>query len=153
MTIHPTISEKDTQKDTQRALKPDRPTTRGNEAMHPQIVGEEEFASPQLQELAYYSDENTLIFNMDAREAIKILVDHNILVNCIVTSPPFYGQRDYEVEGQIGLEPHPSQFISNLTMTFALCKELLVNNGSLWINIGDTYWSGKGEHRSGEAKQ
>jgi site-specific DNA-methyltransferase (adenine-specific) len=74
-------------------------------------------------------------------------------VNCIVTSPPFYGQRDYEVEGQIGLEEHPKDFIRHLVEAFDLCKPILADNGSMWINIGDTYWSGKGEHKSGEVKQ
>jgi site-specific DNA-methyltransferase (cytosine-N4-specific) len=42
---------------------------------------------------------------MEVREALRLLAAHQMQVNCIVTSPPFYGQRDYEVDGQIGLEP------------------------------------------------
>ncbi len=76
-----------------------------------------------------------------------------IKVDCIVTSPPFYGQRDYGVDGQIGLESHPQEFIDQLVETFALCWEVLSETGSLFVNLGDTYWSGKGAHKSQEAKQ
>ena len=70
-----------------------------------------------------------------------------------MTSPPYYGQRDYGIEGQLGLEDHPQQFIDQLVEVFDLCAALLRETGSLWINIGDTYWSGKGAHKSGEVKQ
>jgi site-specific DNA-methyltransferase (adenine-specific) len=76
-----------------------------------------------------------------------------MVVNCIVTSPPFYGQRDYEVDGQLGLEEHPFQFLSSLVAALDGCKSILAENGSMWVNLGDTYWSGKGEHKSGESKQ
>ena len=76
-----------------------------------------------------------------------------MLVNCIVTSPPFYGQRDYKVDGQIGLEDHPAEFVRSFVECFDLCRPVLAENGSMWVNIGDTYWSGKGEHKSGELKQ
>ena len=129
------------------------PKTKANEAMHPQVISEEFFSSTKLRDRAYYADDTTLIFKLEVREALKLLREHEIFVNCIVTSPPFYGQRDYEVEGQIGLEEHPSLFIDTLTEVFDLCRSILANNGSLWVNIGDTYWSGKGQHRSGESKQ
>jgi site-specific DNA-methyltransferase (adenine-specific) len=127
--------------------------TKANAAMHPFVVSEEIFCSPKLQATAFYADANVLIFNMEVREALRLLGDHRMLVNCIVTSPPFYGQRDYEVNGQIGLEDHPQDFIRNLVEVFDLCGPVLADNGSMWINIGDTYWSGKGEHKSGEIKQ
>jgi site-specific DNA-methyltransferase (adenine-specific) len=53
----------------------------------------------------------------------------------------------------LGLEEHPREFIEKLVEVFALCKQLLKSTGSMWINIGDTYWSGKGAHKSGEVKQ
>ena len=130
-----------------------KPSTRANEAMHPQVMSEEAFTSPKLVDAAYYADDTALILNMDVRDGLKLLAEAGVLVNCIVTSPPFYGQRDYEVDGQIGLEPHPSEFISTLADVFDDAAEVLADNGSLWVNIGDTYWSGKGEHKSGEAKQ
>jgi site-specific DNA-methyltransferase (cytosine-N4-specific) len=131
----------------------DRPSTRANEAMHPQIMSEELFVSDRLRRHAYYADETVIIFNMDVRQALTELRDAEVKANCIVTSPPFYGQRDYEFEDQIGLEVHPSQYIDRLAEVFDRTGDVLAGNGSLWINIGDTYWSGKGEHRSSEAKQ
>jgi site-specific DNA-methyltransferase (adenine-specific) len=130
-----------------------RPSTRANEAMQPQVMTGEEFASQRLRNAAYYADDNSIVLNMDVRDALALLAKEGVKVNCIVTSPPFYGQRDYEVDRQIGLEEHPSEFIKALADVFDASGDVLADNGSLWVNIGDTYWSGKGEHKSGEAKQ
>lgn len=130
-----------------------QPVTKANEAMHPQIMSEDAFTSATLRDAAYYSDETALVFHMDVRQALELLARSGVSVNCVVTSPPFYGQRDYEIDGQIGLEEHPSEFISSLADVFDATAKVMANNGSLWVNIGDTYWSGKGEHRSGESKQ
>ncbi|HEX8624914.1 MAG TPA: site-specific DNA-methyltransferase [Allosphingosinicella sp.] len=130
-----------------------RPPTRANEAMHPKVMSKAGFASDRLRDGAYYADDTALVLHMDVRDGLKLLADAGVKVNCIVTSPPFYGQRDYEVEQQIGLETHPSEFISSLADVFDATRTILADNGSLWVNIGDTYWSGKGQHRSSEAKQ
>lgn len=74
-------------------------------------------------------------------------------VDCIVTSPPYYGQRDYGVAGQIGLESHPQYFIEKLVNVFDRAKRVLKPTGSLWVNIGDTYWSGKGRPKGNDRKQ
>lgn len=134
-------------------VKSQRPATKANEAMHPRVMSESAFNSPALRNAAYYSYDTSLILNMDVREGLRLLTDAGVEVNCVVTSPPFYGQRDYEVDDQIGLEGHPSEFISILADVFDAAGEVLAENGSLWVNLGDTYWSGKGEHRSGESKQ
>lgn len=131
----------------------DKPKTKANVAMAPTVMDDATFLSPVLQQKAYYADEHTIILNMDVAEALELLTNAGMMVNCIVTSPPFYGQRDYDVDGQIGLEEHPSSFIEKLVTTFDACDPILAPNGSMWVNIGDTYWSGKGEHKSGEAKQ
>lgn len=136
-----------------KTSKPARPMTKANEALHPVIISEELFCDPALRKAAYYADDDTLILNMDINKGLALLAKHNILVNCIVTSPPFYGQRDYEVTGQMGLEEHPSEFVAKLAESFELCRPILADNGSMWVNLGDTYWSGKGEHRSSEGKQ
>jgi len=133
----------------EKRLKP----TKANDALTPVVVSEAAFCSSELLKHAFYSDNNTLIFNMDVNDALELLGYHKIAVNCIVTSPPFYGQRDYEVDGQIGLESHPSEFVAKLVAAFDRCAPILAENGSLWVNLGDTYWSGKGEHKSGELKQ
>ena len=130
-----------------------RPVTKANLALVPKVATAEAFADPKLRKAAFYADVNVIILNMDVREAMKHLVKAGIVVNCMVTSPPFYGQRDYGVVGQIGLEEHPIQFIETLVACFEASRPVLADNGSLWVNLGDTYWSGKGEHKSGESKQ
>ncbi len=127
--------------------------TKASAALIPQVASTEAFNNTDLRRTAFYADENILIFNMDVREAMSHLARAGVIVNCMVTSPPFYGQRDYEIDGQIGLEKHPSIFIANLVDCFETSRPVLAENGSLWVNLGDTYWSGKGEHRSGEGKQ
>jgi DNA modification methylase len=63
-------------------------------------------------------------------------------VDCIVTSPPYYGQRDYNVDGQIGNEKTPEEYIDNLTKIFSECKRILKDSGTLWLNLGDKYSNG-----------
>lgn len=128
-------------------------STKANEALHPIVVSEEVFCDKKLRRHAYYADDSTIILNMDINKGLDLLAQHNMIVNCVVTSPPFYGQRDYEVDGQIGLENHPAEFVQRLAASMDKCGPVLATNGSMWVNLGDTYWSGKGEHRSGEAKQ
>lgn len=138
---------------TEKAGKPKRPATRANQAMRPKIMALDGFESGELKDAAHYSDANTLVLNMDVREGLKLLAKANVRVNCVVTSPPFYGQRDYGVDKQIGLETHPSEFISTLVHVFDDVRTIMADNASLWVNMGDTYWSGKGQHRSAEVKQ
>lgn len=66
-------------------------------------------------------------------------------VNCCVTSPPYFGLRDYGCDGQIGLEETPDAFIANLVSVFREVKRVLKDDGTLWVNMGDSYsGSGKG---------
>lgn len=136
-----------------RTSTTEKPLTKANEALKPQVTSASSFADAALRKVAFYADDNVLILNMDVREAMQHLSRARVFVNCMVTSPPFYGQRDYGVEGQIGLEPHPREFVENLVACFEAARPVLAENGSLWVNLGDTYWSGKGEHKSGEIKQ
>lgn len=69
-------------------------------------------------------------------------------VDCCVTSPPYFGLRDYNVDGQIGLEETPEAFIANLVAVFAQVRRVLKPEGTLWVNIGDSYWGGKGKSGS-----
>ncbi|SFT92656.1 site-specific DNA-methyltransferase (adenine-specific) [Actinopolyspora lacussalsi subsp. righensis] len=127
--------------------------TPANRALHPTVTPDSIFSAPSLIDHAYYADTKAVIFNEDIRTGLRRLRDSNLMVDCIVTSPPYYGQRDYGIDGQLGLESHPKDFIDNLSEIFSLCWDVLNETGSLWINIGDTYWSGKGAHKSGETKQ
>lgn len=82
-------------------------------------------------------------YNIDALEGAKILPDKSI--DCVVTSPPYYGLRDYGVCGQIGLEESPEQYIERLVLVFRELRRVLKDEGTIWINIADSYaGSGKG---------
>lgn len=63
-------------------------------------------------------------------------------IDCIVTSPPYFGQRDYGVNEQIGNEKKPTEYIENLVNIFNECKRVLKDTGSLWLNLGDKYDKG-----------
>lgn len=63
-------------------------------------------------------------------------------VDCIVTSPPYYGQRDYGNEKQIGSEKVPSEYVNNLVSVFSECFRVLKDSGTLWLNLGDKYKDG-----------
>lgn len=74
-------------------------------------------------------------------------------VQCVVTSPPYYGLRDYGVDGQIGLEVTPDEYIANLVAVFREVKRVLKDDGTLWVNIGDSYASnGEKSNNNGEGK-
>lgn len=122
-------------------------------AKHPPLTERAVFENSALRRKAFYSDAHTLIFQAEVREALTWLKSAGLFVDCIVTSPPFYGQRDYGVAGQIGLEGTPYEFISKLVDTFCDAREVLKTTGSLWINLGDTYWNGRGEHKGRDVKQ
>jgi site-specific DNA-methyltransferase (adenine-specific) len=127
--------------------------TRANRALRPKVTPQERFESPALTESAYYHDDRSMLLHQDVRTALVLLREHGIQVDCIVTSPPFYGQRDYGFEGQIGLESHPQEYIDRLVEVFELCRPVLSDTGSLWVNLGDTYWNGKGAAKGTDAKQ
>jgi DNA modification methylase len=65
-------------------------------------------------------------------------------VRCCVTSPPYWGLRDYGVAGQIGLEATPDEYAARLVALFAEVRRVLTDDGTLWLNLGDSYASGKG---------
>ena len=65
-------------------------------------------------------------------------------VQCVVTSPPYWGLRDYGTDGQIGLEPTPEEYVANMVAVFREVRRVLRDDGTVWLNIGDSYASGKG---------
>lgn len=84
----------------------------------------------------------------DCRDSMRQMVKDNIKVQMCVTSPPYYGLRDYGADGQIGLEQTPQEFIDNLVEVFACVWDVLVDDGTLWVNLGDSYYNyrpGKGQ--------
>lgn len=81
------------------------------------------------------------IITGDALEQLAKLPDKS--VNMCVTSPPYWGLRNYGVLGQIGLEKTPSEYVSSLCAVFAQVKRILHPTGTLWLNLGDTYLKNK----------
>jgi len=83
------------------------------------------------------------IINGDCIEVMRGLAPES--VHCCVTSPPYYGLRDYGVEGQIGLEETPEAYVARLVDVFREVRRVLRDDGTLWLNLGDSYaGSGKG---------
>ncbi len=83
------------------------------------------------------------ILNGDCRTVLRSLPDE--CVNCCVTSPPYFGLRDYGHAGQIGLEQTPDAFVAELVDVFREVRRVLKKDGTLWLNLGDSYaGSGKG---------
>jgi DNA modification methylase len=99
------------------------------------------------------------ILKGDCIEMMKSLPDQS--VNCCVTSPPYFGLRDYGHEGQIGLESTPDDYVAKLVAVFREVKRVLRDDGTLWLNLGDSYSrspakggsgpNGKNENRWGYA--
>ena len=77
------------------------------------------------------------IYTGDALDVLRGLPDGS--VNCCVTSPPYYALRDYGMDGQIGRESSPKEYVSRLTEVFAEVRRVLRPDGTLWLNLGDTY--------------
>lgn len=78
----------------------------------------------------------------DALALLKTMPSNS--VDMCVTSPPYWGKRCYGNKKQIGLEKTPEAYIRRLTKIFIELKRVLKHTGTLWLNIGDTYWGGKG---------
>jgi DNA modification methylase len=86
----------------------------------------------------------------DSVAVLKDMKDES--VNCIVTSPPYYSLRDYKIEGQIGLEETTEAYVDALCAVFEQLYRVLKKDGLFFLNIGDTYYSGKGESQGVDPK-
>lgn len=84
--------------------------------------------------------EASFILNADALVALSKMPDE--CADVAVTSPPYYGQRDYGTEEQIGLEASPEIYIERLVLIFRELKRVLKDDGTLWLNLGDKYLNG-----------
>lgn len=79
------------------------------------------------------------IITGDSRRALTSLPDKS--VHCCVTSPPYFGQRDYDVEGQMGAEKTPEEYVAALIILFREVWRVLRDDGTVWLNLGDSYCS------------
>ena len=73
----------------------------------------------------------------DCRDLLRSLPDQS--VHCCVTSPPYFGLRDYGADGQIGLEQTPAEFVEQMVAVFREVRRALRDDGTLWLNLGDSY--------------
>lgn len=101
------------------------------------------------------SNPNAFVIHQgDALEVLKTLPSES--VNCCITSPPYYGLRDYGVDGQIGLDETPEQYVARLVSVFREMRRVLRGDGTFWLNIGDSYagsWGNYGGQNRGNGKQ
>lgn len=93
---------------------------------------------------------NWLVLNADVNAGLSVIPDES--VHCAVTSPPYYWQRDYEVVGQIGHEATIEGYVSSLVRVFRGVRDKLRADGTLFLNLGDTYYSAKGKPHGADDK-
>jgi DNA modification methylase len=87
----------------------------------------------------YWQDPHLTIYGGDARDVLRELPAES--VHCVVTSPPFWGLRDYGVDGQLGLEATPDAYVEAMVGVFREVRRVLRADGTVWLNLGDSYAS------------
>ena len=98
----------------------------------------------------YYQDESVTLYCADALAALRELPEAS--VQTCVTSPPYWGLRDYGTPGQLGLEGTPEEYVAKMVEVFGEVRRVLRDDGTLWLNLGDSYagsWSGNSMRPSG----
>lgn len=88
----------------------------------------------------------------DCRDTMRRWAEQGVKAQMCVSSPPYFGLRDYGHEGQIGLEQTPEQYIAAMVDVFRCVRDVLADDGTLWLNIGDSYASGGRAYRAPDAK-
>lgn len=87
------------------------------------------------------------VYHSDSLTLLKKLPDE--CINSIITSPPYFGHRDYGDDAQIGLEETMQEYIDSLTEIFREARRVLKDDGTFWLNIGDTYVGATSQHKGG----
>ena len=87
--------------------------------------------------IPYYSNNFTTFYKGDCRTILQSLPDNSI--DCCITSPPYFGLRDYGINNQIGNEQTAEKYIEQLVIVFREVRRVIKNNGTLWLNLGDSY--------------
>lgn len=99
----------------------------------------------------HYTSEDVTLYHGDSLSVLRDLP--NASVDCCVTSPPYFGLRDYGQPGQYGLEASPAEYVETMRALFAEVRRVLTDDGTLWLNIGDSYSSdskGSGGYTGGK---
>ena len=103
-----------------------------------------------LQSLNWYISMNKILQG-HVLDRLKDL--NNESVQCVVTSPPYWNLRDYQKDHQLGLELTPEEYVENMVKVFREVKRVLKDDGTVWLNLGDTYNSGRDGGHAGGSKQ
>tara|TARA_R110002110_G_C13406997_1_gene713286 strand:+ start:285 stop:1220 length:936 start_codon:yes stop_codon:yes gene_type:complete len=90
-----------------------------------------------MKEQTLHNGKARLIYGTPNIESLRSLPTDS--VNCVVTSPPYWGLRDYGAEGQLGLEGSPADFVAGMVEVFEEVRRVLHPSGTLWLNLGDSY--------------
>ena len=88
----------------------------------------------------------------DVLEILPKMVSAGVKVQCVITSPPYWGLRDYGCPGQIGLEEHLGLYIIRMKLVFRHIQKLLADDGTLWLNLGDCYASSSNKRKPGDSR-
>ena len=94
------------------------------------------------------------VINADAIQGLKQVKDQT--VQSCITSPPYWGLRDYGSDDQLGLEPTPEEYTENLVAVFREVRRVLRDDGTVWLNLGDSYagsWGNYGGQNRGKGLQ
>lgn len=93
-----------------------------------------------------WHDDHLTLYGGDCRTVMAEMEPES--VHCVVTSPPYWGLRDYGSEGQLGLEATPEAYVANMVDVFREVRRVLRDDGTLWLNLGDSYATGAGSYRN-----
>ena len=99
---------------------------------------------------AYYDSDDVQLHHGDALEVARTLPDG--LARTIVTSPPYFGLRDYGEDGQIGAESSVNEYVARMVELFRELRRVLTDDGTLWLNLGDSYAGSASGYREGSAR-
>lgn len=98
----------------------------------------------------YHDSQGIELYHGDCLQVLKELPAES--VHCVVTSPPYWGLRDYGTDGQLGLEETPEQHVAKMVEVFSEVRRVLRTDGTLWLNYGDSYASSVQSNRNGRGK-
>jgi hypothetical protein len=97
--------------------------------------------------MIHYADDQITLHHGKSLDVLRSMPDTS--VDCCVTSPPYYGLRDYGVDGQYGLEKTSAEYVENMRTLFAEVRRVLAKDGTFWLNLGDSYANGGGSNNGG----
>ncbi len=120
-----------------------------------QISEQDMSGTPSLTPLAWSGETKSThvswqVLEGDCATVLPSLADNSF--HCVITSPPYYWQRDYDVDGQIGQEQYISDYVNAIVARMDEVRRVLRNDGTLFLNLGDTYYSAKGQPKGSDKK-